>query len=273
VETSEPRPLPPAPVMRRPTSTPKIFGILNIVFGAFLILAGLCGTFGLFVQRAMAPLITAQQNQMRQSFQANQQAERDAELRKLELAEEAAQSEEAKQTIKVQRQALEATPMPVMPVIPDMSKMYAINDARVITFAVTDMLSAMVLNILMIVSGAGLLRMREWGRKTAIGMAIAKLVRLIVMQACNVFLVLPIVTKQMTEGMQEMMSQMPAGPGGAPPPQFGTQFAMVMGTMMSASAVCVAIVGAVYPILLLWFLTAEDAKAACQAPDLEKKPT
>ena len=66
----------------------------------------------------------------------------------------------------------------------------------------------------------------------------------------------------MAETMQEMISQMPSGPGGAPAPQFGPEFAIAMGVMMTVSAVCIAIFGSVYPGLLLWFLTRPAAKAA-----------
>jgi hypothetical protein len=101
--------------------------------------------------------------------------------------------------------------------------------------------------------------------------AIGKLVRLVVMQTCNIIFILPIMTKQMTEGMQEMMSQMPVNPGAPPPPQFGPQFAMVMGTMMTASAVCMAVFGAIYPIISLWYLTRPETKAICQAQGSEKR--
>jgi hypothetical protein len=148
-----------------------------------------------------------------------------------------------------------------------MTKMYALDDNRVIAFVVTDAVLGIVLNIVLILSGAGLVAMREWARKLALGVATAKIGRLVLLQGCNIIFILPIMARQMAAGMDEMMTQMPVGPGAAPPPQFGSQFAMLMLAMMSGSAVCTAVFGAIYPILLLWFLTRPDAKAACQAMD------
>src|SRR2546426_11288867 len=118
MDTSLPSPLPPPGAFRPKSSTPKVLGILNIIFGSVLILFGICGALSVVMNRAIAPMMTAQQMQVRQVFEANQQAERTAELRKLEEQEDAAQSGEEKQSIRSQRQALESTPIAVMPVMP-----------------------------------------------------------------------------------------------------------------------------------------------------------
>jgi len=248
----------------RPSGVPKVIGILNIIFGSILILFGLCSGLSLLMQRAMAPMIQMQQNQMGQVIQANQEAERTARLRKLEQEEEAAQTDEEKQAIIVQRQAIESAPPVKVPVIPDMTKMYAMHDKRVLGFMITDMLLRIALNVLLIISGAGLVGAKEWSRKLAIKINVAKLVALLMVQAANIIIVLPIMAKQMSEGMQEMMSQMPPGSGGGPPPQFGSDFAIMMGTMMTAGAVFMVIFGSIYPAVSLWFLTRPDVRATCQ---------
>lgn len=262
---------PPSPLPMAPSGVPKVIGVLNIIFGSILIFFAICSGLSIAMQRVMAPMMQVQQNQMSQMVQANQEAQRTAQLRKLEQEEQAAQTDEDKQAIIVQRQAIESTPPAKAPVFPDMSKMYGMNDKRVIGFMITDMSLKIILNALLIFSGAGLVGAKEWSRKLAIGVNIAKLIGLFAMQTCNIVVVLPLMTKHMTEGMQDMMSQMPPGPGGAPPAEFGSQFALMMGTMMTAGAVFMIIFGSIYPAISLWFLTRPNVRATCQNPTAEMR--
>jgi hypothetical protein len=103
------------------------------------------------------------------------------------------------------------------------------------------------------------------------GFAVAgiKIVRLIVLQAFSVFVIVPTMTKQMSEAMEQMMSQMPPGPGGAPPPM-GAEFATVYGTLMTISAVCMVVFGSIYPIIVLWVLSRPEAKMYSQSVETTK---
>jgi hypothetical protein len=97
----------------------------------------------------------------------------------------------------------------------------------------------------------------------AIWVAAIKIGRLVILEAYSVIVVAPVIAKGMAESMQEMMSQMPPGSGGAPP-QLGPQIATIYGTMFTVTAVCMLVFGSIYPGILLWMLTRPDAKAACQ---------
>jgi hypothetical protein len=251
------------PVMRPRSGAPKVIGILNIVFGTALGLGGVCCGLYVMMLSALSPVIGAQQTQVFQQIKDGQAAQRAAQVRQLEEQEEAAQTEEEKQSIRDQRTTLQSTPIPTMPNI-DMSKMYGMNDPRVIVYWLVDMLSGVLLNVLLIISGLGLVAMREWGRKMAITIAAIKIVRLLLLQAFSMLVIVPIVTKQMTEAMEQMMSQMQPGPGGAPPPAMGPQLGTVYGTMMTLSAVCMLIFGSIYPGIVLWLLTRPEAKLSGQ---------
>ena len=257
--------LPPAGVVGPPKSgTPKVLGILNIVFGSALVLGGICCGMNLTMQAALAPMITAQQQQLQQQMKSTQDAERDERLKKLDEQEQAAQTEEEKLTIQSQRQTVLATPPVVMPVMPDMSKMYGMNNPRVMGYSVTDILSGLLLNVFLLISGAGLVGMREWGRKLAVWIAAIKIGRLFLLTIYSIIFVAPVMAKQMTEALQQMLSQMPPGRGGAPPPQMGSELATIYGTMMTVSAAAMLVFGSIYPGILLWALTRPAAKDACR---------
>ena len=212
------------------------------------------------MQSAMAPMFTAMQQQVKTA----QEAERAEQLRQLEEQEQAAQTEEEKQSIQNQRQATQSSPTIVMPIMPDMSKMYGMNQPRVMAYFMTDILSSIVLNVLLLVSGIGLVGMKEWGRKQALWVAAIKIGLLFVLQFYNIVMVAPVMAKQMTEVMEQMMSQVAPGSRGGPPPGFGSELATVYGISLTVTAVGTLLVGSIYPGILLWFLTRPEAKAACR---------
>jgi hypothetical protein len=240
-----------------------MIGILNIVFGSALGLGGLCCGLYFMMISALGPVIGAQQSQVMQQMKDGQVAQRAAQVRQLEEQEEAAETEEEKQTIRDKRTALESTPAPMIPTV-DMSKMYGLNDSRTIAYWLAEMLSGVILNVLMVISGVGLVAMKEWGRKMALIVAGIKIARLLLLQLFSILVIIPIVTKQMAEAMEQMMSQMPPGPGGAPPPAMGPQIGAVYGTMMTLGAVCMLIIGSIYPGISLWLLTRPEAKLSGQ---------
>ena len=268
METNPAGPFPPGTsavtVMGPPKSgTPRVLGMLNIVFGAALVLGGICCGINAMMQSALMPILAAQQQQMQQQIKSTQEAARAEKLSKLDEREQAATTDEEKSSIQSERQAVQSSPTVLMPVMPDMSKMYGMNDPRVLGYSIIDIFTGILFNIFLLISGAGLVAMKEWGRKMAIWVAAIKIARLVVLQTCSVIFVAPVMAKGMADTLQEMLSQMPPGPGG-PPPQFGPQLTTVYGTMMTVSAICLLGFGAIYPGILLWMLTRDDAKAACQ---------
>jgi hypothetical protein len=254
---------PPGAVTPPKSGAPKVLGMLNIVFGALLILCGLCSGMYLIVMRATMPVLAETQKQVQEQVKATQETERAEQLKQLDEQEQAATTEAEKQTIQNQRQAIQSAPVVVMP-MPDMSNMYGMNDPLVFGYFICDMLSALATNVFLVISGVGLLSMKDWGRRLAIWIAGIKIGRLFVAQVVNIVAITPVMVKQSTEMMEQMMSQMPPGSGGGPPPGFGTQLASVYGVTFTLTAVGTFLIGSIYPGILLWMLTRPDAKAACR---------
>ncbi len=242
------------------TSIPKTIGILNILFGSLLLLCGICWSLNLMMQSAMGPMMAMQQQQVQQALEA----ERQRKLQELQELENAAQDEKEKATLKAKQNALKAQPQPKMP---DMTKFT--QDVAFQGYAIADVVTGLVLNILMVVSGIGLVGLKEWGRRTAIWVAALKIVRLVALYGFFALAVVPVMVKQFTSMFQEMFEEMakaaPPGqriPGPAEMGQMGT----VMGVMMTAFAIGMIIFGAIYPVIVLILLSRPRVKAACAHP-------
>jgi hypothetical protein len=117
----------------------------------------------------------------------------------------------------------------------------------------------MFFNVLMLISGVGLIRLREWGRKLAVWVAALKIVRLIVLYGIFIMVMVPIFVKLILDMFEEMAQSLPPGAGRPPIAGMTTMF----GTMFSVSAVAVMILGSIYPGIVLWLLTRPGVKAAC----------
>jgi hypothetical protein len=236
----------------------KTIGTLNIIFGALLLLMGVCCGLQFFVQSTFAPAIMAQQQQQ---FKGAMEAARQQQIQRLKDEEKAAKSDKEKAEVEARRKKLEARPEAKMP---DFSKMYGTDEPRVIGYWITDLASGVVLNLLMLIAGIGLVAVQEWGRKLGIWIAALKIVRLIALYGFNIIVIVPIVVERLTQGMKEMMEDAAAAQGGGPPPL--AQMATVMGTFMTAMFVATAVLGAIYPVATLIVLTRPSVKAACTMP-------
>jgi hypothetical protein len=254
---------PPGAVTPPKSGAPKVLGMLNIIFGALLIICSLCSGVYLIAMRAMTPVLAQAQKQVQEQVKADQEAQRAEQLKQLDEQEQAATTEEEKQSIQNQRQAIQSAPVVVMP-MPDMSNMYGMNEPLVFGYFLTDMLTALVTNVFLIIAGVGLVGMKDWGRRMALWVAGIKIARLFVSQVVNVVAITPVMVKQSVEMLEQMMSQVPPGPGGAPPAGFGTTMASAYGIMFTLTAVGTFVIGSIYPGILLWMLTRPEAKAACR---------
>jgi hypothetical protein len=249
---------PSLPVAPTP-GTAKTIGTLNIIFACILLLCGGCASLQLIAQSALAPLMDVQRKQMQQAFEA----ERLAQIGKLEQAERAATSNEEKTRLQQQRKALEAQKGQPFP---DMTRMWGMSDPRVLTYFITDLGTAATLNVAMLVAGIGLVNLKEWGRKLGIWVAGLKVLRLVALYGFSMAVIVPIVTKQTIDVFEEMSRAVP-GTGGPAPQQFG-QMAAVFGVMMTVGAVGMMLLGAIYPAICLILLTRPRVKAACNLAPL-----
>jgi hypothetical protein len=250
IMTSPPAPASPNPSMASP-GTIKTFGWLNIAFGAILTVCFTCGDGYLLI----VPSALRMAEQQQKAVQAQQQAARDAEIRELQIQEDRAETPEAKAEIRTQRVALEAVPPPESP--PSLSELFSslgLDDPRVKAHYAADAVTGLLVNPLLIVAGVGLVRLKSWGRRMAIWVAGLKLARLALLGASMIFVVQPVTNGKLLQ----------AGPPGAPVGKDAAFMSMEWATGL-ISLIYIAVC-AVYPIILLVFLTRPGAKAAVAKP-------
>ncbi len=232
------------------TATPRVFGILNILFS---LLAACVAAYALWMAIAM-PLLAKTMEQAADAVQEQNAAQ----IETLEKEEAEATTEEEKAEIRAEIEDLEATSETKAP-----NLFAAMNDPKVNLYGLVDGSTGLFFNLLMFISGVGLLLHKEWARKLAIWTAGLKIVRLLGLQAVNMVVIIPIRMKL----MQEMYEQMDLGGQGVAT----TDIAGMQGMMFTAWAVVMLVVGCIYPALTWWFLSRPGVKVACQ-PDVEITP-
>jgi hypothetical protein len=145
------------------------------------------------------------------------------------------------------------------------------SDIRLAIYTFSELISGMILNVLMVISGVGLLRLAEWGRRLAISVAWLKIIRWVAMIVVTLVLILPITVQKvqkMTDSIQAQV-QVQAKSGGRPPPPMPmmnlSMFASIAGAV---SMIFTALIASIYPALSIWFLTRPPARAACLIPSM-----
>ncbi len=137
--------------------------------------------------------------------------------------------------------------------------MTGLSDRRIVVYYAVTLVTGIILNILMIVAGAGLMRLTEWGRRLGILLAELKIVRWLLITVVSMVLILPI----SLDRSQKMMAKMNAQSGGTAAP-FGPSDLARLGAIVGAvSTIFSAIIASIYPALTIWFLTRPPARAAC----------
>jgi hypothetical protein len=238
---------------------PRSFGLMNIIFGSLLLLLALGHGFWYLY----TPTFTRQMQETAKKVQSDAKAEQDERIAALKEQEAAAKTQEEKDALKDERASIEKkTVVNIMP-FGDLSSMNVMSDKRVAAYYAIEVVAAVILNVLMIVSGAGLLGLAEWARRMAIVIAQLKIVRWIAMTVALMVIVLP-VTMEMTEkAMAAAEAQIKAQGSGAAMPLPMSQLIRFGMIFTAVWQVFCAIVACVYPALLWWYLSRPPARAAC----------
>ena len=151
---------------------PRAFGMLNIVFGVLLLLFSALSIVMWFV----GPMI---QNAVMTSLkeqQATKKADREARIAALKKKEDAAKTKEEKEAVADERAAVERDFDPDLTGF--MGKAMGLStDKRMVVYTVVEAIAGIILNVLMVVSGVGLLRTSEWARRLALNVAWLKILR------------------------------------------------------------------------------------------------
>jgi hypothetical protein len=238
---------------------PHSFGLMNIVFGVLLILYGagsvLLTYYGQALVKGFQVHIEAQL--------ATKKAQREAQIADLKEKVKTAKTEAEKKDLESNIQALELRKEPNLAAANEAMNVTA--DPRIQFYVYTETLAAIVLNVMMVISGVGLLFLAEWARRLAIVVALLKIARWIAMFFATIFVIVPITTPKMKQVMDSVKVQT-AGSG---TPAVASAI-VVQASQMSAGIAAVTMVGeiliaCVYPVCLIWFLTRPPARAACLA--------
>jgi hypothetical protein len=248
------------------TAIPRTFGILNIIFGALMLLVGL----GYVAWAFMAPTILKEVQVQTQASLAKAKAEREAQIDELKKEEDAAKTAEQKEQLRIQREAASAVVEP--PDMSDLTNWDMFSDPRYLAYFCSEVGLGILLNIAMIVAGAGLVAMAEWGRRLAIGVDWLKILRLVAMCVVTLTVILPITAERMQQAFAKMEAKMKTQPGFRTGPVFSNNMARSMAVFGAVSSVGFSLVGAIYPAISIWFLTRPRAKAACARRPAGKPP-
>jgi hypothetical protein len=241
---------------------PRTFGMMNIVFGGLLLLLGV-GYLAFYV---ISPMFTKQMVEEAHKQQAVKKAEREAKITELKTKEGAAKTKEEKADLQAERENLEKE------IEPDVSDIIGFNmysDTRLAIYYFSEVIAGILLNLLMLISGIGLLGLAEWARRLAVAVAWGKILRWVAIVIVAMVLVLPITMQKMQKMFDSIDQQTKARSGGrATPIPMGSlaQYAAIMGAV---TVVFEAVVFSIYPGLSIWFLTRPRVRAAC----LAKSPT
>lgn len=234
----------------------KTIGILNIVFGSLLLLCGICAGLNQGMQAAMGPVMAAQQQQVQKAADTARQVE----LRQLKEREKASTDAKEKATLQEKQKALEAQPVPQMP---DVSKIA--RNPLYLRYMLCDVATGIFLNILMVISGIGLLNLKEWGRRTALWVAGLKIIRLLALYGYFAMVVGPFLAQQFRDIMEEVAKSAPQGQP-APGAAELVQFSKFMEIMLTAYAIAMIVLGVIYPLVVWFVLNRVSVKAACTPP-------
>ncbi|MFI5461331.1 MAG: hypothetical protein ACHRXM_38505 [Isosphaerales bacterium] len=238
---------------------PRTFGLMNIIFGSLMLLIG----GGYAMMYAVSPMFARQMQVAMKKQQEVQKATRESKLAELKRQEEAAKTKDEKATLREERVAFEKNVEPDLPDLSDLMGWNAFSDVRLAIYYCSEVGAGMLLNLLMIISGAGLMALAEWARRLALGVAWLKILRWVAMVVVMMVLVLPITVERTQKVFQQMETQGKAQSGGRvvvfPLGQMG-RFTAIAGAV---TVVFSAVVASVYPALSLWFLTRGPTRAAC----------
>jgi 23S rRNA pseudoU1915 N3-methylase RlmH len=238
---------------------PRTFGILNIVFGILLLLVGTYSIVMLFVGPKLQNAVVAQMKEQ----QSAKKAERDAKIAALKKKEEAAKTKEEKESITEEREAVEKSVEPDVTAFMN-DAMNMSTDPRIFAYSAVECTVGMIFNVLMVISGIGLMRMSEWARRLALSIAGLKILRWVAIVTFTLIVIVPMTTEMTQKMLQQVDQQVKAQGRGATPFPLASlsQFAAIATAVTSVMS---AVVASIYPLLSLWFLTRPATRAAILA--------
>jgi hypothetical protein len=245
---------------------PRTFGILNIIFSILLLLFGAYTVAMLVIGPRIQNAVIIQMKEQ----QASQKAVREAKVADLKKKEEAAKTKEDKETIADEREALEKNVEPDISAIMG-DAMGMAQNPRIVAYTYVESIAGILLNVLMLISGIALLRMSDWGRRLALGVAWLKILRWVAIMIFTLVVIVPITAETSRKMFQEIDKQAKAKSGGGTPVPMAL-FAQFTAVLTAVTTVASALFASIYPAVSLWFLTRPATRAACLARSMATGP-
>jgi hypothetical protein len=251
---------------------PKTIGLLNLAFGGMFFFCGLA------FLKEWGPALDQYYPEQLDAVTAQQWY---TELRKMLVADLMAQEKDAptaadRAALRAERLALEAK----KPRIADQIDLTAYNlGVRWLTWYLwADIVTAPVLNLLVLASGIGLVQLRDWARRMGIWVAVALIVRQFVLTVFLIFFVIPRAEPMVRPFLESDLGKVwlaankvvknPNRPTGThlktvDPQEFATVFPGVS-TFMALAWLGISVI---YPSIALAVLNHPSSRAACVAAE------
>ena len=242
----------------------KTVGILNLIFGGALLLGGLgwLNATASVVVRGVP--LRIEPSEMQAVFDEL----RNEQLRNLREQETSAASAAERERLKAERVRVEGQHIQVKDQV-DFPKMNA-GLSSLGDYLRLDVPSGLVLNMLLVISGFGLVLRKNWARVLCIATAALKIVRLVALTGLLVGSVIPRLSESLDVPLRHFLTQAielqraqqgtpPAGP--MPTPEEMVRALKGVGTGFVVFAACF---GGVYPIIVVVLLSRPGARAGCR---------
>jgi hypothetical protein len=239
----------------------RSFGLMNIIFGGIMLLVGAYYVAMFF----LTPVINRYVQVQVQTQRAAENTKIEAKLAELKEKEKTAKDEDEKKALADERAQVELSRDLAGDLMGDMNTWNMYKDKRVAIYFWLEVTAGIVLNVLMIIAGAGLLALRDWARRMGVWVASLKIVRWVAMTAVTLVLIVPIMLEKTRPIFTKVEAQIAAKAGPRPAPFSMSGLAQFTAIMSAVMTVVSAVVASVYPALSIWYLTRPRARAACLA--------
>jgi hypothetical protein len=241
---------------------PKTIGVLDLVFGGVLLLCGAGGlsTLGPFLVR---------NNPLQIDPAETREGMRQLLIDDLRNQESGAATPAEKNRLRKARLELESRPSDLASKV----DFTAINrDLPWLSrYLWADLLSGTVLNVLLIVSGIGLIRLKQWGRRLGVWVAATKLVRLVALCALLTAIVVPSLSRVLGQfartdvGEAYVRQAVELGsPAGSTLQLSASEIVEIIRALGYGYALMSLGLGAIFPAVSLLVLTRPGARLACK---------
>src|SRR5205823_4481251 len=152
---------------------PRLVGILNVLFATQILICGLfMGAYTLTL-----PMMGRIFSQLQRQVEQQTETMRKTQLAALAEDEKKAKTEQEKIEVAARRIEIENRPKGMLPATVDFTQM-GLASPEFIIFCWTEILTGLTLNVMLLVSGIGLMSWKPWARSLGVWTAGLKIVRL-----------------------------------------------------------------------------------------------